>query len=100
MSEQLLEKVRRLELSNRRWKAATLVMAALFVLSLLWAGGASAVATWRLTAEREEAVMERDRAVQAEVEARRLAERQRAAEQAVRDFVEQNLPQAQPTKPK
>jgi hypothetical protein len=77
MSEELLEKVRRLERSNRRWKAATLVMAALFLLSLLWAGGVSAVATWRLTAEREAALLERDRAVEAELEARRLADLER-----------------------
>jgi hypothetical protein len=94
MSQELQEAVRRLERSNRRWKAATLAMTALFLLSLLWAGGVSAVATWRLAAEREEAVMERDRAMQAEMEARRLAEK------AVRDFAEQNLPRAQPDKPK
>jgi hypothetical protein len=75
MSEEPLDRIRLLERANRRWKAAALALTVLTLLSLTWAGGVSAAALWQLRARRAEAMMERDRAMQAEQEARRAAER-------------------------
>jgi hypothetical protein len=78
MSEELLERIRRLERANRRWRAAALALTVLLLLSIMWAGGVSTAALWQLRARRAEAMMERDRAMQAEREARQAAELERA----------------------
>jgi hypothetical protein len=83
MSEELLDRIRSLERANRRWKAASLALTVLLLLSLTWAGGVRAAALWQLRAHRAEAMMERDRAMQAEKEARRAAERALAELRAV-----------------
>jgi hypothetical protein len=82
MSEELLERIRSLKRANRRWKAAALALTVL-TLSLTWAGAVSTAALWRLRAHRAEAIMARDRAMQAEREARRAAERALAELRAV-----------------
>jgi hypothetical protein len=74
MTEEPLDRILRLERANRRWKAASLALTVL-LLSLTWAGGVSTAALWQLRARRMEAIMERDRAMQAEQEARQAAER-------------------------
>jgi hypothetical protein len=66
MSEEPLDRIRSLERANRRWTAEALALTALTLLSLTWAGGVSAAAKWQLRAHRAEAMMERDRAMQAE----------------------------------
>jgi hypothetical protein len=78
MSEELLDRIRSLERANRRWKAAALALTVLLLLSITWAGGVSTAALWQLRARRAEAIMERDRAMQAAEEARWAAELERA----------------------
>jgi hypothetical protein len=78
MSEELLERIGSLERANRRWKAAALALTVLLLLSITWAGGVSTAALWQLRARRMEAIMARDRALQAEREARQAAELERA----------------------
>jgi hypothetical protein len=81
MSQELLEAVRRLEQSNRRWRRLALSLAAILTLVLV-AGVAIGVAQQRRAAA-----------------ARDQAEQARQAARAALDFLEQGVPQAQPAKP-
>jgi hypothetical protein len=82
MTEELLDRIRSLERANRRWRAAALALTVLTLLSVTLAGGVSAAALWQLRARRMEAIMARDRALQAEREARQAAERALAEQRA------------------
>jgi hypothetical protein len=81
MSQELLQAVRRLEKSNRRWRLLAVSLSAALALVLV-AGVAIGVAQQRRAAA-----------------ARDQAEQARQAARAALDFLEQGVHQAQPAKP-
>jgi hypothetical protein len=99
MSQELLEAVRRLERSNRRWRRLALTLSSVLALVLLAgvtigvaqqrrAAAARAQAEQAEQAARVALLEERDRTVQAEQAARKVAE-----------FLRQAVPEAQPATP-
>ena len=82
----LLERVRELEQSNRRWKAVAVGLGVLCALIITLGGAASLVGAWGMTAARTEAMRAMEAARAAEMQARDVAEKQRRiAEQKLQE---------------
>jgi hypothetical protein len=87
MNDQLLERIRDLERTVRRWRLACLALV-LFIVSLIAIGGTVGIMVMIDLPSRNELQMQ-------EMQARRQAERALAAERAARQQLEQQKQQAQ-----